>query len=377
MIALWIEMLAITFASKPRPRTRRHPTSLFSLDDPAAPTPPAFAQPRTIDITPQPRQKNVSLQLGLLLLVLFGLVYIFVLHPWFMNWGATAEEQRMALPGDDLMLSGQDNFTRAITIQAPPSVVWQWIVQMGQERGGFYSNTWLENLTGANIHNSDVLHPEWRNRHIGDVVLLARDDLFGGAFAEVARTRIVGMEQERWIAFIPTRFVLQPIGKNATRLLLREPLPDSWTTRFLIALIWDPMHCVMEERMLRGIKERAEASPLVDHMFMIAAQVGWIAFGFALFVFFLVEPGRIAWIVVPLLWAVPVLIFTSDWQASLAAFEASGVALGGALAFGVRWSVGFLLVAAFVLCVMLLASEPYLVLGGFLGVAALISATTF
>jgi hypothetical protein len=27
----------------------------------------------------------------------------------------------------------------------------------------FYSNDYLENLTGANIHNADVLRPEWHD----------------------------------------------------------------------------------------------------------------------------------------------------------------------------------------------------------------------
>jgi hypothetical protein len=56
---------------------------------------------------------------------------------------------------------GRTGFTRAITIRAPASAVWRWVVQIGQDRAGFYSNTWLENLTGADIHNADAIHPEW------------------------------------------------------------------------------------------------------------------------------------------------------------------------------------------------------------------------
>ena len=85
------------------------------------------------------------------LLVLMAVAYFAAIHPWFMNWGATAEEQRMALPGDELLQNATERFTRAITVEASPAVVWQWITQMGQERGGFYSNTWLENLTGGGL----------------------------------------------------------------------------------------------------------------------------------------------------------------------------------------------------------------------------------
>ena len=43
-----------------------------------------------------------------------------VLHPWFMNWGASPEEQGMALPGDSA--APERFFTRAITIDAPPDI---------------------------------------------------------------------------------------------------------------------------------------------------------------------------------------------------------------------------------------------------------------
>jgi hypothetical protein len=103
-----------------------------------------------------------------------------------MNWGATADEQRMTLPGDELLPDPSARFTRAITIHAPQSRVWPWIVQIGQDRAGFYSNTWLENLTGADIHNADAIHPEWQRRAVGDRVPLARPDIFGGrSFAGV------------------------------------------------------------------------------------------------------------------------------------------------------------------------------------------------
>ncbi len=373
MIALWIEMLAVTLASEPRSRSRLR--RAFFRADRTAPQYPQPQPPRTIDLAPAPRRRASLAPLGMLVIAFAVLVYGAILYPWFLNWGATAEEQHMALPGDELMERGEPYFTRAITIDAAPSAVWLWIVQMGQERAGFYSNTWLENLTGANIHNANTLYPQWRNRHVGEVVLLARRDLLDGTFSSVTQTRIVGVERERWIAYIPTRFVLQPVGPNTTRLLLRETLPSSWITRLLNAVLWDPMHFVMEQRMLRGIKERAEDEPLVDRPYMVAAQAGWIAAAFGLVVFFLLQRGRIAWLVVPLFWAVPVMIFTSDWQAALTAFNTLGILVGGALMFGKRWMIGGLVVASVAGFILLLSPEPYLVLGYALGAAAVLVAT--
>ena len=373
MIALWIELLAVTFAPKPRWRAR-HQRSFFPQGTARA----VVREPeaRTIDITPAPPRGNGLAIFALFFLAIWVIIYALFLYPGFMNWGATLDEQRMALPGDELIQPGQAHFTRAITISAPPAAVWPWILQMGQDRAGFYSNTWLENLTGANIHNADLLHPEWRNRHLGDVVTLARSDLFGGYFADITQTHIVGMEKESWIAFIPTRFVLQPIGNRGTRLIVREALSTSPLTRIVNVLSWDPMHFIMEQRMLRGIKERAEGSPVVDHGFMVAAEIGWIASSFALFLFFLVEGRRIPWLLIPLLWAIPVYIFTLDWQASLAAFQAAAIALACPLAYRRRWwiAAGFVTVATS--SILLLSPDPYVPMGCVLGIAALAAATT-
>src|SRR6266566_6970266 len=95
-------------------------------------------------------------------------LFVAVLHPWLMNWGSTPDEQAMVLPGDTADSSAY--LTRAITIDAPPAAVWPWLVQIGQDRAGFYSNDYLENLTGANIHNADVIRPEWQVRAVGDKI---------------------------------------------------------------------------------------------------------------------------------------------------------------------------------------------------------------
>jgi hypothetical protein len=286
-------------------------------------------------------------------------VYFAGLHPWFMNWGATKAEQQMALPGDQLLPDASHRFTRAITIHAPASLVWRWIVQMGQDRAGFYSNTWLENLTGADIHNANAIHPEWQHRAIGDRVLLARPDLLGGIFAGMAQTRIVALDPERLIADIPCRFVLQPVASGVTRLLVREAVPSSFAGRAVSALVWDPMHFVMEQRMLCGIKERAEGRPLVPAALILAARIGWLLAGACLLALFLARRGWRAWVLLPVALALPVVHSTGDWQAALAAFLAIGITLLGALAFGSRWWPPWLLLASVAALTLLLAPDAY------------------
>jgi hypothetical protein len=290
-------------------------------------------------------------------------VYLGGLHPWFMNWGATPAEQKMVLPGDDLLPDVSSRFTRGITIRAPASVVWQWVVQIGQDRAGFYSNTWLENLTGADIHNADAIHAEWQRRAIGDRVLLARPDLFRGFFAQVAQTSIVALEPERLIANIPGRFVFQSIDRDTTRLLLRESIPSGFAARAINALMWDPMHFVMQQRMLRGIKERAEGRPLVPAGMMLTARIGWILAGASLLVLFLARRCWRPWGLVPMVIAAPVLRATNDWDAALASFLAIGITVLGVLAFGRRWWPLYLLLATVVALTLLLAADAYTAFG--------------
>ena len=70
--------------------------------------------------------------------------------------------------------------TRAVTIAAPLETVWSWLVQIGQDRAGFYSYTWLENLFRCAMPRVDRIVPEWQQRTLGDIVWLARRDRYRG-----------------------------------------------------------------------------------------------------------------------------------------------------------------------------------------------------
>jgi hypothetical protein len=90
-----------------------------------------------------------------------------------LRWGATDDELGMTLDGDDLLPNPDLTSTRAISIAAPRSAVWPWIAQLGQNRGGFYTYDWLENLAGVEIHSTDTIEPELQIRSVGDDVNLA------------------------------------------------------------------------------------------------------------------------------------------------------------------------------------------------------------
>jgi hypothetical protein len=294
----------------------------------------------------------------LLVVVLWG-IFLIAMHPWLMAWGATPEEQAMTLPGDTAAPSAY--FTRAITIDAPPSAVWPWLLAIGQDRAGFYSYDWLENLTGADIHNADTLRPEWQQRAVDDRVPMTGVPLqrLGG---EVTLLTVRILELERVIGDLPGRFVLLPWGDHATRLLLREPL--AIPERSAVAwVIWDPVHFVMEQRMLRGIKERAEGRPLVPPAIQVAARLGWALAGLALLAVFLARRRWWPWLLLVAGLNLPALVLAGDLDSALAGFLAVGITLAGVLAYGRRSWPPYLLLASAVALVLLLAPDAYAAFG--------------
>ena len=286
-------------------------------------------------------------------------LFVLVLEPWLLNWGSTQAEQAMPLPGDTADPTAY--FTRAINIDRPPADVWPWLLQIGQDRAGFYSNDWLENLTTADIHNADVIRPEWQTRAVGDKIRMASpwQTQMGGE-ATLLTVRL--LEPDRVIGDIPGRFVLVPAGDRGTRLLLREQLaiPERSGAMWLI---WDPMHFVMEQRMLQGIKERVEGQPLVPGFAEGAAHLGWALAGLGLVAVFLSRRGWRFWLALPVAVGLPPLLLTGDLNAALAGFLSAGITVAGALAFGWRWWPTYLLIGSGVALVLLIAPDAYAAFG--------------
>lgn len=192
--------------------------------------------------------------------------------PWQRHWGATGAEGRDPLPGDELVAEPADQVTRAVTVDAPPEQVWPWVVQLGADRGGFYSYDWLENLFGLGIHSADRIVGEWQDLGIGDVVAADRDRTGGWVVAELRPREALCLlvadagtgrplrrdEGARW-EFLWT-FALRDAPGGATRLLVRERTAfGNLLMRAAMAPV-GPASFVMSRRMLLGIKERAEAA---------------------------------------------------------------------------------------------------------------------
>lgn len=325
-------------------------------------------------VVPQSRAGRATrlLHPGVVVLVYVGLIALYVawIHPWMMSWGATPEEQRMALPGDELMAPPDDYYTRAITIDAPPPVVWQWINQIGQDRAGFYSNDWLENLFGADMPRVDELRPEWGPRAVGDRVPMSHPEAYGGAPGDAIYLPIRAVEPHRMITNLPGRFVLEPIGEHGTRLLLREPSYGPQMGEAFAYWVWDPLHFVMEQRMLRGLKERAEGVPLVPPAVQVVVELGWVLAGLCILGLFLSRRRYWPWLAIPLPLVAVTLVSTRDPRAALAGFLALGITVAGALVFGRKWWSAYTYVGALVLLALLFAPDAYAAFGLLFALAA-------
>jgi hypothetical protein len=180
--------------------------------------------------------------------------------PWIYRWGSADDEIGSALPGDDWIAAASAPSTRAITIDAPIEMIWPWLVQIGENRGGFYSYSVLERAVGVDAHNADRIHSEWQDLRTGDTIWLAR------RYGEAGRTVVAAVKPNSHLVlmspadFARTRrgekasgawsFYLRPCG-GGTRLLVRTSGKPCGHAAF------DIVHFVMEQKMMRGIRDRA------------------------------------------------------------------------------------------------------------------------
>jgi hypothetical protein len=210
---------------------------------------------------------------------------------WRRRWEASADESARALPGDELVPDPQFRQTMAVTIEAPSSAVWPWLVQMGYGRAGWYSYDTIDMLG----QSSRDIRPELQDLQLGQpiplgpgldfrVEMLEKDRalvLYGDSATieqqhaaltgeraprdngETAGLRLVGaLSAANSSAFrVSWAFILEPLDAGHTRLLERF---RTWTTPGPAAAVVGPIvdvgHFLMTRRQMLGIKERAEAS---------------------------------------------------------------------------------------------------------------------
>jgi hypothetical protein len=281
-----------------------------------------------------------------------------------LNWGATEAETAMDLPGDEIVVTASYRSTRALTIDAPVEDVWPWLAQVGQDRGGFYSYSWFENLILADIHNAGIIHPEWQVRREGEILPLTSRNYPLGLIK-----REEGSLGPRVRQFEPNSsivlegwgsFILQTVDEGKTRFIVRDPTkPMSIPVRLLWSLFFEPGHFAMERQMMKGLKLRAEGGLGSGGVGYSLATTGFILAALISGLFVFSRRRKRPWLVLPLVHAALIIIGTSDFQAALVGLTAVLLMVAGGLFFRRWWWAYWLSMFVFANAIFLLPWDAY------------------
>lgn len=198
-----------------------------------------------------------------------------LLRPRLRRWRATDAEVAAPYPGAHLVPGGKRGATIAATIDAPPSQVWPWLVQMGCDRAGWYS--W-DRLDHCGISSETRIHPEWQHIQVGDRLASTPS---GNTWFEVA-----AVEPERFLALrapldlgrqarpFDTAGLRPRFYSDSTWCFLLDDLPGG-RTRLVVSgyassrprpltaiadfLFWEPAHWMMQTPAVQKFEETCGA----------------------------------------------------------------------------------------------------------------------
>jgi proline iminopeptidase len=205
-----------------------------------------------------------------------GLVggYALLVRPRLLRWGASAEEVRRPYPGADLIPDAQRSATMAAAIDAPPSRVWPWLVQMGVDRAGWYSWDRLDNF---GRRSAERIHPEWQEISAGDHLTAKPDGSEWWEVAALERERFLGLRMSldlRGRPFDPEAarprfftdslwgFLLEELPGARTRLVVSGywSLRPRWLQPVAGFFVLEPTHWIMQTRQFANLKRRVQGA---------------------------------------------------------------------------------------------------------------------
>ncbi|MFC9356436.1 hypothetical protein ACFTZB_07610 [Rhodococcus sp. NPDC057014] len=204
-----------------------------------------------------------------------AVVYGAWVRPRLVRWGATDEEVAGPYPGGDLVPGGERGGAMAVTIDAPPDQVWPWLVQLGGDRGGWYSWDHLDNAGRPSAHR---VHPEWQDLALGnhvkywtrrhgpvdawEVAVLEPNRFLGLRGLSDLRGHSLEPEQPRPSAYTEGLwgFLLKELPGGRTRLVIGgyQVLRPRWLGRFVFYWLFPPVVWIMQARMLAVLKRNVE-----------------------------------------------------------------------------------------------------------------------
>ena len=218
-----------------------------------------------------------------------------------------SQEERRALPGDELLPDAGGQITHGVTIAARPEAIWPWLVQMGCGRAGFYS---IDALDNEGVRSAREVHPELQRLRVGDVVPATPDGedgfevlvieparvlVLGGLYdADARRQRPFDSERPEHFWQVTWSFVLEALDESSTRLHVRARAAFPTTGR-LHAEWMKPMHHLMQTAQLRHLAARIEHRLSHDGAGDIAEGIGGAAVMVAAFLTPFMRKERSHW----------------------------------------------------------------------------------
>ena len=216
------------------------------------------------------------------ILLVLAVLYLAVLRPWQLRRGATDAEVRRSLPGDDLVPDPKCGYTQAVTIKAPVSEVWPWLVQIGYKRAGWYSHDLLHRLMGiagsvdGEHRSAKRIIPELQDLRVGDVIEIAPG--MGYVVVGIEPEQVLVLQSKvdtsKWESLsssdpLPAKYLssswawfLEAIDEETTRLIVR--VRSDYSPGLLSALSAGIPNelgsLIMQPKTLRVLKQRAEMS---------------------------------------------------------------------------------------------------------------------
>ena len=197
-----------------------------------------------------------------------------LLRPWYRRWGASDEEASRTLPGDDFVLKPKSELTMAIGVRAPAKAIWPWVVQIGCQRGGWYSYDLLDN---GGAPSAERIIPEYQDVEVGDIVKAMPKGDFGFPVAEILPEKALVLA-----GTLDTRtgqpadpndpglqayfsgdqtFYIDEQGDGMSHLIFRMRIDwnPSLANRLIYGYIVEPISFVMGRKTLLNVKRRAES----------------------------------------------------------------------------------------------------------------------
>jgi len=202
---------------------------------------------------------------GILLLIIFASLYSLVLRDWWVNKGITQSERNINLPGDDYVKNPDTTYQQAITINAPAELVWQYLIQVGYQRAGWYNwdfiNRWAaDNYFYEGNSSAERVIEELQNLSQGDTISILPDIAFKvEELKENDHLLLTGKEGEEYV--VTWAYELRKLQEDQTRLMVRwkSDIGEGFLFNLMNYVITEPGGAGIQQwEMLKGIKERAE-----------------------------------------------------------------------------------------------------------------------